>query len=216
MTHKKCQLCSRLSSGLRKLLNILFGKRLDCHKINSDTHNSSDKRVSLINEHAPDCRCEAFSMSEFSPSPIADTELISRFVFSPIHTDKKTGKFKPSLFSHIFDKGCSIQRETKATNNEMSSFVSDFLSKDARFSWQAVVMAKCNNLRDILIDDKIRIICLYDTATKANPAHGEVCVSREISDADRLELRSLIFDAFNKTELPNDYRNGKINKSISN
>lgn len=209
----KCHQYSQISSGFKDFFNRFFGKKPDCQKVHLDTYNSKEKRVHQINVVAPDCCCEASSMSEFSPSPIKDEELVARFVFSPLHVNKR-GDIKPSVFSHIYNRGCSIQRETKASNEEINSFLVNFLSGDAKRSWSRVLLAKCGDLRKILIEDK-RALCLYDTASEDNPAHGEICVSREIPEADQLELRHAIKQAFSEAILPNDYRNSMTYEHLS-
>lgn len=209
MIQKKCQLCSQLSSKFNQLLNKLFGSKLNCQKIHIDTYDSKE-RVREINEEAQNCVCEAYKMSKYSPGPVCDSEMVSRFVFSPIHIDKKTGDIKPSVFSHAFTKGCSVQREKKASNDEITKFVEDFLASDKKFSWNGVLIANCGDLRSIKIDsNKERAFCVYDTAEEKNPAHAEFGQSQEISEADMAELRHDMFVAFSqgKKILPKDYRN---------
>jgi hypothetical protein len=201
----------------KNLIKKFFGKKAecDCQKLNLDTTKKED-RVALIYEAAPDCGCESKKTSKFSPYPIANEELIARFVFSPIHINKKNGEIKPSIISHIFNRGCSIQRETIASNDELSRFVSDFLANDPKKerSWNRVLIATCNNLRSITIDDQ-KALCLYDTAEERNPAHGEICLSREIPEANHAELRFEIMKVFSEYQ-PNDYRGGKIyNRELS-
>ena len=209
MIQKKCQLCSRLSSKFNQLLNRLFGNKLNCQKIHIDTYDSKE-RIREINEAALNCSCEAYIMSQYSPGPVSKSEVISRFVFSPIHTHKKSGDILPSVFSHAFTKGCSIQRETKASDDEITQFVGDFLAVDQKFSWNGVLVANCGDLRSINIDsNKERAFCVYDTADKKNPAHAEFGQSQQISEADMVELRHDMFMVFSqgKKILPKDYRN---------
>lgn len=198
----------------KNLIKKFFGKKAecDCQKLNLDTTKKED-RVALIYGAAPDCGCESQKTSKFSPYPIANEELIARFVFSPIHINKKNGEIKPSIISHIFNRGCSIQRETIASNDELSRFVSDFLANDPKKerSWNRVLIATCNNLRSITIDNQ-KALCLYDTAEEHNPAHGEICLSREIPEANHAELRFEIMKVFSECQ-PNDYRGGKIYNS---
>lgn len=209
MIQKKCPLCSQLSLKFNQLLNRFFGNKLNCQKIHIDTYDSKE-RVREIYEAASSCACEAYTVSKYSTEPVRDSEVISRFVFSPIHIDKKTGDIKPSVFSHAFTKGCSIQRETKASDDEITKFVGDFLALDKKFSWNGVLIANCGDLRSINIDsNKERAFCVYDTAEEANPAHAEFGQSQEIAEADIVELRHDMFVAFSngKKVLPKDYRN---------
>lgn len=156
------------------------------------------------------CACEEYRMSQYSPRPVSESEVISRFVFSPIHTHKKTGDILPSVFSHAFTKGCSIQREKNASDEEITKFVGDFLALDIKFSWNGVLMANCGDLRSIKIDsNKERAFCVYDTSEENNPAHAEFGQSQQIAEADMVELRHDMFMVFSqgKKILPINYRN---------
>lgn len=213
MILKKCQMYSQLSLIFEQLLSKIYGKKYDCQKINSDTSGSSD-RVNQIITAAPDCCCESCKMSKFSKSPIDGEECVARFVFSPMHINTKTGQIKPSIISHVFNRGCSIQRDTIAPDDEINRFISKFLSQEpSKRTWNKVLVGKCSDLRNILIDSK-RALCLYDTAEKDNPAHGEICLSREISEADQLELRYEIMKTFSEIS-PNSYRNGRIHNHLT-
>ena len=151
-------------------------------------------------------------MSKFSSAPVNDDEYLARFVFSPIHLSKK-GEIKPSLFSHVSTIGCSIQRETIASSDEIGSFISKFLSKDTKYSWNSVLIAKTEILRKVLIEStNARALCLYDTAEEDNPSHGEMHQMGSINEADQIELRHDILQAFvsAKKLTPNSYRNGDV------
>lgn len=206
---------SRLSLEFKNLLNIFFGNKNNCQRINLATSSSKD-RVNQINIAAPECCCENSKMSKFSPFPIENSESIARFIFSPMFIDKKNGKIKPSIFSHVSSKGCSVQRETNAKDDEITNFISDFLSKDVKEaqSWHSVLIADCEKLRKILINSK-RAICVYDTSTKNNPAHGEICLTKEIAPENIAELRHELFQAFSTHEYPNNYRNSVIQNKLN-
>lgn len=155
-------------------------------------------------------------MSNFSPGIINDSEELTRFIFSPMHVTKK-GKVKPSLFSHVDNKGCSIQRNSVAEDNEIIGFLKSFLSSDIRYQWLGVVTGNCEKVRKINIDDNNnQLICVYDTAEENNPAHGEMCQSNYlIEDADRLELRAeLLFKVFGESISPENYRDRAVFKNI--
>jgi hypothetical protein len=80
-----------------------------------------------------------------------------------------------------------------------------------------VVIGKSEDLRKLLIDStKSRALCLYDTAEKENPAHGEVHKISEMDEADELELRHDLLKAFNSNSkvLPSNYRNGGIHSYV--
>jgi hypothetical protein len=233
---KRCPLCSRLSLALDWLKTLLStptasnkqviaafdDEALDlvsrCQQINESTIEDSH-RVKAFGKECPDCLCEKFTTSPFSPGLIQDTERLTRFVFSPVHLDKKGKKIKPSVFSHVFTVGCSIQRESIVSDDELVNFVARYLTKNAAHAWHGVLTADCAILRGITLDDQSkRIICVYDMAEEVNPAHGEIHQSHyEIEEADQPELRAKLFAAFNNgvNIEPTQYRNGSLRGVLS-
>ncbi len=153
-------------------------------------------------------------MSRHSPCAVENSEILARFVFSPIHIHHKTGNVKPSIFSHVFSVGCSIQRDSVATNKELISFANDFLGGDDKRSWRGVLLAECHELRSIKVENSLnRAVCVYDTAEQENPAHGEIGQTHHIiNEADVVELRHALFTAFGNGAVipPFQYRNGKV------
>lgn len=208
---KKCPLCSRLSSGLKGLLYRLIGRSIDCCGINQRTRDDK-RRVDAINTAAPGCACEKFRMSKHSPYPVAESETLARFVFSPMHINKKTGAVLPSVFSHVQTVGCSIQRDSIAKFDEIVTFVRNFLAARDDRTWIGVLSGQCQKVRDIKAGESgDRAVCIFDTAEPENPAHAELCQTHYIIDeADQLELRRKLFVAFGDGLViqPSQYRNG--------
>ena len=152
-------------------------------------------------------------MSEFSPCPVRNIERLDRAVFNPIHIDKQ-GRLKPSLFTHAFAKGCSIQRGCLATTEELVAFFTKMLRDQVGWTWYGVVTASGEGIRAITVDDsKSRGMCLYDTALRENPAHAEIAMSSTPSlQFDEPELRKHLTDAFGggKIVRPKEYRGGAV------
>ena len=48
-------------------------------------------RVADFNEAAPDCCCEEQLTSRHSPRPVSNDEVVTRFVFAPLHV-RRNGK----------------------------------------------------------------------------------------------------------------------------
>lgn len=151
-------------------------------------------------------------MSKHSPKPVAASEVISRFVFSPMHLTKK-GELNPSFFSHAMSKGCSVQRDSLATDDELVSFTREFLSRKDEYAWVAVAATTSDALRRLEnTETGKRTVCVYDTAEPNNPAHAEICRTQHIQEADAAELRRSLMRAFNDG-VPIDrqvYRNGRV------
>ena len=202
-------------SEVKELLFSLLTGRIDCCKINYDS-SRSNKRVSIINNAAPDCVCEKHSMSKNSPHPIKDNEGITRFIFieNQLRKDKKS--IKPSFFSQADTKGCSIQRESIVEDSELVTFVKKYREKNPKSNWFGVVTGNCQEIRRILTDQDKRAYCVYDTGYELNPAHGEICKTHHIEEADKAELRRHLKKIFNNGLIiePNNYRDGKIVSQI--
>lgn len=174
--------------------------------------------MAVFSNACPDCVCEEWRTSSFSPGVIKDSEQLTRFVFSPIHLNNKGTKIKPSVFSHIFSKGCSIQREAVASNSELVDFIASYLKKNPAHSWHGTLTASCEAIREIKINgQEKRVLCAYDMAEEHNPAHGEIHQSQYvIEEADMPELRAEIFKRFNEGvhTQAKDYRDGLVLSGI--
>ena len=212
MTQRTCRLCSKLSLARDWLRTRFTQAGRTCLRVNAETYEDTKDRVKKFNAGCPDCICENFLTSKYSPGRVSDNEQLSRFVFSPIHVGKKG--ILPAVFSHTFTVGCSIQRESIVSESELVRFVKDFLTgKDDR-SWCGVLTADSKALRSCTMDNPDRrAFCIYDTAEKHNAAHCEIHQAQyEIDEADKIELRAKLFKAFNGgvPTAPAAYRNGSI------
>lgn len=191
----------------------LTGSACACQKLNQTTY-TDDHRVKTFSKASPDCACEKHRTSPFSPGVIDDNEFVTRFVFSPVHLNKAKNKIKSSVFSHVHHKGCSIQRESIVSDNELTNFVENFKKMNPQLTWYGILTARCAELRGIQITGQSkRAICLYDMAEHDNPAHGEMHQTEYvIEDADQVELRAKLFEIFNQGvhTPPNNYRSGRI------
>jgi hypothetical protein len=209
---RKCQLCSRLSSTVKRFWERLTGVGSDCRKANLNTQDDR-LRADKLSAIPPMCGCEKYRTSRYSPGIIENDEKLTRFVFSPVHVSKKTGGVLPALFNQVHTSGCSVQRDSIADDSEIAAFVSTFLGAGGDRVWMGVVSAECQEVRGIRIENKgERALCVFDTAEKNNPAHGEVCRARVIDEADRVELRNHLYKAFNSKAViaPGNYRAGGV------
>lgn len=152
-------------------------------------------------------------MSEYSPGVVGDSEQLALFVFLPMHHVDKNGRAKPNIFSHVHNRGRSIQRDSIAPDQEMISFSSTFLGAREDYVWKGVLLGMCGDVRRIKIDDSgKRSVCVYDTANPENISHAELCQTQYISEADGPELRGELFTAFGSGVIhtPSQYRQGKV------
>lgn len=157
-------------------------------------------------------------MSKYSPGVVKDIEIIVRFVTSPMFFNSRTRKLKANFFSHVTSAGCSIQRNSIALDAELSDLICKSLSRDSDSLWIGVLSAQCNNLREIKIENVPSLsLCVYDTANKENPAHGEICATQDVLEPeDLVELRGALFAAFNDGNIipPIEYRDGAVLHSL--
>jgi hypothetical protein len=157
-------------------------------------------------------------MSKHSPCVVDDTEELARFVFSPFQVDKK-GRLNSGAFSHVHQKGCSIQRNSLTDNKEMLLFINRLLENRDDLVWKGLLVADSGVVRKILAGDSVqRAVCVYDTAEKENPSHGEICQTQHVLDKDdEAELRHDLLMAFgNKVIIPPiQYREGVVWSGLS-
>lgn len=169
-----------------------------CSEINASTQGHID-RVGLVADAAPDCACESHSLSQYSPGIVQDEETIVRMVCVPMHVDKKKPKLLPNFFSHAFSFGMSAQRLEKAGSTELAKWLNNFLANGGDRVWLGYVQAPCKKIRGVLLqDESSRSFCVYDAASDESPAHAEVCASRRLEEADRLEARAHLMKAFSE------------------
>ncbi len=176
---------------------------------------AKDTDLSELAAIAPDCKCESHSVSRYSPSPVDNEELLTRFLFHPIHISNR-GAIKPAAFSHVFSKGLSLNRERIATTEILITWFVEQMDNHAKanWTWHSIVGASCGLIRSITNDNNSkRSFCIYDSAEATNLAHAEIFACCEVvDDEDRGELRKQLFDAFNANHpiYPASYRDGSF------
>jgi hypothetical protein len=127
--------------------------------------------------------------------------------------DKKTGKCKPNLYSHVDSHGFSVQREKLTTDVAACDLAKIRLEAQQNQAWYGVVMAACHPIRQAVSMDRMRMFCVYDTGLELNHAHAEIFRSRgNIPEADAAEQRNALYRIFGDgVILKNaDYRGGSV------
>lgn len=215
----KCQRCSSFFSALKATLRWLLNLPNECERLFSSLPNDGN-RIASLNSKSPDCICERSTTSKHSPRPVGEEEVLARFVFDPIHVSRD-GALKSSLFSHVNLRGCSVQRDTVATHEELVAFVQSFLTtqltKKRDTKWHSVVIAPCKKIRSLMQGSATnRSVCVFDTAERTNPAHAELFQTQYVIDeADQLELRKVLLTSFSDCLTPSQFRNGAVLSTIS-
>jgi hypothetical protein len=218
LIRRKCRLCSRFSSGLKELVRKIFRTGVDCQALHQRTYYSDVNRAVEINTAAPDCSCEKYRLSRFSPRPVENIETLVRFVVSPVHFNVKKNILKPSVFSYAFDRGCSMQRENIATNAELADSVGALIKKSGT-SWLGVLIGSCSEVRQVTSPGSTdRAICVYDTAEEKNPAHCEMFQTQYvIEETFRGEITEQLMRIFDNGNVipPTKYRDGSVQSLLS-
>jgi len=140
---------------------------MDCKKTTTQ-HN----RCKALCLQFPHCACEQHSVSSHSPGVVQDDEYLVRLIFSPTHFNEQTGKLKPFAFFDCKDKGLSVNRMQYTSVEELKQTAA-FISHGRRMI--GVVVAKCADIRSIRDEEDERAFCVYDTATKNNQSHADIC-----------------------------------------
>lgn len=140
---------------------------MDCKKA-TNQHN----RCQTLCLQFPQCACEQNSVSSYSPGIVEDDEYLIRLIFSPTHFNEDTGKLKPFAFFDCKDKGLSVNRMRYTSIEELKNTAA-FISHGRKII--GVVVAKCADIRAIIDEEGNRAFCIYDTATKNNKSHADIC-----------------------------------------
>ena len=189
----------------------------DCARLHVETIDADD-RVKIIDDAAPACACEQFPLDPSSPGPVKDEEIVTRFLFDPLHRSSRNGKLKPSVFSHVANKGCSIQREQFSNDADCANLVRNFLGGGNGRVWWGVVSAKVADIRAIRVPPPKGTIsvCVYDSPDGDNDAHGELCRAGTYADeSDANLLRAQMFEVFGAVTTEKSYRDGRVHSLLT-
>jgi hypothetical protein len=142
---------------------------------------------------------------------VTDDEVLTRFVYSPMFVDKRSGMCKPNLYSHTYSHGFSIQREGITSDTAVRDLVTARTTSRPQDAWFGVVMAKCNEIRREMGGDRTRAFCVYDTGLESNESHAEVFRAHKIAEADDAEHRHTLYKIFGDGPITKseNYRSGR-------
>ena len=194
--------------------------QLDCHAINRESGAIDVKARALeFATAAPNCVCELYTTSPHSPGVINDGEMLTRFIFSPIHINKKTGAVLSSAFSYANTSGCSVQREGFASAEELNRWLTKYLESNSEHHWMGTLDCNSALVKSLVLHDSPnRVVGVYDTAEENNPAHAEIFRTEHvITDADALEVKRELLKKFNGGVLtkPQSFRKGHLFEGLT-
>ena len=145
---------------------------MSCSCLELETkYGQGDCKCARYREKFPDCACERESVSEYSPGPVADSEVLVRTLFREQDIDPD-GHLKPAYFRRDpTTRGFSVDRVLLMGPEALES------SKrtDARYNGYLQFIATCTkDVRELLKGGK-RLFCVYDSAIAENIFHADIC-----------------------------------------
>ena len=177
-----------------------------CKKLETQ-HGQGKCKCAHYRTSFPDCQCEGTSVSQHSPGPVSNEEVLVRAIFRPGHVDAR-GHVTPMYFQDIIKeyalRGMSLNRKDRVTEAKLRGLLRDHSSNTHNF--MRFIAAKCGDLRRLRSDGGVRAFCVYDTATAEDCSHADVCQSME-PDPDvtrgsrrsfRMKIAQMLRDEFSR------------------
>ena len=180
------KLYDALPSALRAELSLI-SKQVGSHDLememsagpfpadsrDDDGDRTKDFRSQLAyRDHFPDCACEQGSVSDHSPGPVEDGEVLIRTIFQDDVVDPD-GRPKPSFFRRDpTSRGFSVDRMRIV---DPQSLVANKKADRRYTGYLGFIATRGGQVRALRSDDGTRLFCLYDSATADNEAHADIC-----------------------------------------
>lgn len=134
-------------------------------------YGQGDCKCARYRKEFPDCSCEYESVSEHSPGPVSDSEVLVRTLFSQRQIDQG-GRLKPVYFRpDPATRGFSVDRMRLVEPELLKSSKRADLRYDGYLKFIATY---CRDVRNLLQGGR-RLFCVYDSATAENKAHADIC-----------------------------------------
>lgn len=160
----------------------------------------------LAKRHKRSINWENQTVSTISPGIVQNDEIIARQIFSPIHVDKNK-EITSYAFNDMFNRGLSVNRmdyidsaSLHAKGEEKAAY--DRLTKPDR-KYLGYAIANVGEIRNST-EMKIRWFVVYDTSSKNNVSHADICCifQAKRGSAFQSRQRRLIQQAFSKIQRP--------------
>ena len=139
-------------------------------------YGQGDCKCTHYREKFPDCACEHESVSQHSPGPVADSEVLVRTLFRRQQIDRE-GRLKPAYFRRDPEaRGFSVDRVLLMGCEPLKS------NKliDARYDGHLQFITTCTKDVRELLDGEKRLFCVYDSGTMENNFHADICQNLHI------------------------------------
>jgi hypothetical protein len=143
--------------------------------------------VDFVIRHDPTGECQNAKVSESSPGPSSNSELLARFVFSPTHTLVDDGELNDALFSDVFTYGASVTRIEIPYGHDLIPLHQEGESQAERIrqgsddrppqpnrQYLGLIPLSTGDVRATQVDDIQSRLRVYDTAVAGNPLHADI------------------------------------------
>jgi hypothetical protein len=182
-----------------------------------------------LDQDEPGCRCQHFSVSEYSPASVDNAETLIRIVIVPHHIHTKSGSPRAAVLTHAENIGMSVFREERATNDEIRATAERLVhnartaalkqgkNKEKEIGVFGVLRVSCGEIRSFrLAGEPEPSYCVYDTATEAALAHADAFQRiANVSPEVILARRTALFDQIKGSFVSVDEFRGGLLKSLA-
>ena len=142
-----------------------------CRELEAHFRND-DCKCEHYRKHFPNCKCESESVSDHSPCVVRDEEILIRTVFNPKNIDPD-GRLKPGYFRGRLGKsGFSVDRLCITDDESLILRKRQLQTHGGHLSFSG---GRCIDIRHVRNIDGRRLFGIYDTATRENDAHADIC-----------------------------------------
>ena len=171
-------------------------------------HGAGDCKCTHYREAFPNCECEQHSVSDHSPGTVQDDEVLIRTVYSRVQLNSETGCIDPVHLRHdARTRGLSLNRKSHITEGDLRARIEAKIARDRAAgkrtdNFYKVIATRLRDLKCLVDDDGRRLFCVYDTATRDDTSHADMCQSSEPAKgtANRnvllMKLSSRLLEAF--------------------
>ena len=178
-----------------------------------------EDRVNSINRALDQpCGCEGFSVSEHSPGPVRDDEVM-HFLASLPNSRLESGHINPQYLTQLDQDGLSVLRDG-ASDSEFKITLDQLMVhwKEREKSLEGVISFSAAQIRAA---KDPRLCCIYDTGEKERPHHAELMTSdtakcfpnvaaNQMKKAKKERLREIMELIGNAFTPAKDFRGGKF------
>lgn len=136
-----------------------------------------------VSQAFPNCECEDCSASSHSRGNVPGLEMVIRLLFSPSHFNLVTMEVDKSAYRDVYIRGMSVYRQSEITVDELLAKInleiaeSKKSDRGSKKDGCGFAVATCAEIKGLFFDDRRRLCCVYDTATKDDPSHADVVYS---------------------------------------